>query len=230
MAKSRACRRPGAVAPRPPASSLTLLTVAGLNVGTLIGGAIIVEVIFSMPGVGTSCSTRPSRPVSTSLQSLVAIIAVGYVLVNFLVDVLYAVLDPRIRHARSIETDIVHDGRPGSAPTPRPTPSTPSRRWNRPTWPRRSAWRPRVGRPAGAAGRVRLARHRLAGVRDAGRIAGARPAARRPQRQRGVDRRKPPGTEGHPGRRRAGRDMLSRMVWGARASCCSAWRRCCSVS
>jgi len=82
-------------------SSLTLLTVAGLNVGTLIGGAIIVEVIFSMPGVGTLLFEAIQARQYIALQSLVAIIAVGYVLINFLVDVLYAVLDPRIRHARA---------------------------------------------------------------------------------------------------------------------------------
>jgi peptide/nickel transport system permease protein len=82
-------------------SSLTLLTVAGLNVGTLIGGAIIIEVIFSMPGVGTLLYEAIQARQYIALQSLVALIAVGYVLVNFLVDVLYAVLDPRIRHARA---------------------------------------------------------------------------------------------------------------------------------
>ena len=82
-------------------SSLTLLTVAGLNVGTLIGGAVIVEVISSLPGIGTLLFEAISARQYIALQSLVAIIAVGYVLVNFLVDVLYAVLDPRIRHARS---------------------------------------------------------------------------------------------------------------------------------
>ena len=82
-------------------SSLTLLTVAGLNVGTLIGGAVIVEVIFSLPGMGLLLFEAINARQYIALQSLVAIIAVGYVLINFLVDVLYAVLDPRIRHARA---------------------------------------------------------------------------------------------------------------------------------
>jgi peptide/nickel transport system permease protein len=82
-------------------SSLTLLTVAGLNVGTLIGGAVIVEVIFSLPGMGTLLFEAINARQYIALQSLIAIIAVGYVLINFLVDVLYAVLDPRIRHARA---------------------------------------------------------------------------------------------------------------------------------
>ncbi len=82
-------------------SSLTLLTVAGLNVGVLIGGAVIVEVIFSLPGIGTLLYEAINARQYIALQSLVAIIAVGYVLINFLVDVLYTVLDPRIRHARA---------------------------------------------------------------------------------------------------------------------------------
>jgi peptide/nickel transport system permease protein len=82
-------------------SSLTLLTVAGLNVGTLIGGAVIIEVIFSLPGIGTLLFEAIQARQYIALQSLVAIIAVGYVLINFMVDVLYAVLDPRIRHARA---------------------------------------------------------------------------------------------------------------------------------
>lgn len=83
-------------------SSLTLLTVAGLNVGALIGGAIIVEQIFNLPGIGYELvrSILGSQVVET--QAIIAIIAVIYVLVNFLVDILYTVLDPRIRHARAI--------------------------------------------------------------------------------------------------------------------------------
>ena len=82
-------------------SSLTLLTVAGLNVGTLIGGAVVVEVIFSLPGIGTLLFQAITARQYVALQSLVAIVAIGYVLVNFFVDILYAVLDPRIRHARA---------------------------------------------------------------------------------------------------------------------------------
>jgi peptide/nickel transport system permease protein len=82
-------------------SSLTLLTVAGLNVGTLIGSAVVVEVIFSLPGIGSLLFEAITSRQYIAFQSLVAIIAIGYVLLNFLVDVLYAVLDPRIRHART---------------------------------------------------------------------------------------------------------------------------------
>jgi len=82
-------------------SSLTLLTVAGLNVGTLIGGAVIIEVLFSIPGMGTAISQAIFERQYVALQSLVAILAILFVLVNFAVDVLYTVVDPRIRHARA---------------------------------------------------------------------------------------------------------------------------------
>jgi len=81
-------------------SSLTLLTVAGLNVGTLIGGALIIEIIFSLDGMGRLVFDAISERQVVAIQSLVAIIAIAYVLVNFLVDLLYAAVDPRIRHGR----------------------------------------------------------------------------------------------------------------------------------
>lgn len=81
-------------------SSLTLLTVAGLNVGALVGGALVVEIIFNLPGLGTLIFQAISERQYVAIQSLVALIAIGYVLVNVAVDLLYAVLDPRIRNAR----------------------------------------------------------------------------------------------------------------------------------
>lgn len=82
-------------------SSLTILTVAGLNVGALIGGAVVVEIIFRLPGMGTELVQAILSRQYVALQGFVAIIAIFYVLVNFLVDILYTVLDPRIRHARA---------------------------------------------------------------------------------------------------------------------------------
>jgi peptide/nickel transport system permease protein len=82
-------------------SSLTLLTVAGLNFGTLIGGAVAVEVIFAVPGMGTLIYQAINARQFVELQSYIAIIAIGYVLLNFLIDSLYVVLDPRIRRAHA---------------------------------------------------------------------------------------------------------------------------------
>jgi peptide/nickel transport system permease protein len=82
-------------------SSLTLLTVAGLNVGTLIGGAVVVEQIFSIPGMGLAISQAIFERQYVALQSFVAVLAILYVVVNFAVDILYTIVDPRIRHARA---------------------------------------------------------------------------------------------------------------------------------
>jgi peptide/nickel transport system permease protein len=82
-------------------SSLTLLTVAGLNIGTLIGGAVVVEVIFNVPGMGEKIYQAIVANEYVELQSYILVIAFLFVLVNFFVDFLYAVLDPRIRRART---------------------------------------------------------------------------------------------------------------------------------
>jgi peptide/nickel transport system permease protein len=83
-------------------SSFSLLTVVAINMGQLIGGTIVIERIFAIAGLGgllvESIFTRDYLVV----QGCIVIVAVGFVLVNFIVDVLYAVLDPRIRHARAI--------------------------------------------------------------------------------------------------------------------------------
>ncbi|MCB1030763.1 MAG: ABC transporter permease [Acidimicrobiales bacterium] len=78
-------------------SSLTLLTVAGLSIGTLIGGSLVVEYMLRIPGMGFMIGEAVFARQYVALQSSVAIIAIGFVLLNFLVDYLYTVLDPRIR-------------------------------------------------------------------------------------------------------------------------------------
>jgi len=80
-------------------SSLTLVTVTGINIGRLIGGAVIVESVFALPGIGRLLIGAIYTRDFMILQGVVLFVAAGYVMVNFLVDMLYAVLDPRIRHA-----------------------------------------------------------------------------------------------------------------------------------
>ena len=78
-------------------SSFSLLTVAGINLGTLIGGSVIVEQLFSINGVGNLLvQSISSRDIAT-VQVIVLIISITYVAVNFFVDLLYSSLDPRIR-------------------------------------------------------------------------------------------------------------------------------------
>ena len=82
-------------------SSFTLLTVTALNVGQLIGGAVIIEFLFAINGMGSQLATAVARADYIVVQAGVAIVAFFFVTVNFLVDILYGVLDPRIRHARA---------------------------------------------------------------------------------------------------------------------------------
>jgi peptide/nickel transport system permease protein len=82
-------------------SSFTLLTVFGVNTATLIGGALVIETIFSLPGLGTTIGTAIFSKDFLVVQGVVVVIAVGFILINFLVDLLYAVLDPRVRHVRA---------------------------------------------------------------------------------------------------------------------------------
>jgi peptide/nickel transport system permease protein len=82
-------------------SSFTLLTVAAINLGALIGSALVIEVIFQIPGVGLLLSQAIFADQYPALQTMVGIIAIVYVLANVVVDVLYSALDPRIRHART---------------------------------------------------------------------------------------------------------------------------------
>ena len=82
-------------------SSLTLVTVTGINIGRLIGGTVIVESIFALPGIGRLLLGAISTRDLVILQGVVLLVAFGYVLMNFIVDMLYAVLDPRIRHGHA---------------------------------------------------------------------------------------------------------------------------------
>ena len=82
-------------------SSLTLVTVTGINIGRLIGGTLIIETIFALPGIGRLLVGAIYARDFIILQGVVLFVAVGFVMVNFIVDMLYAVLDPRIRHGRA---------------------------------------------------------------------------------------------------------------------------------
>ena len=80
-------------------SSFSLVTVIGLNLGRLIGGTFIVETIFALPGIGDLAIRSIFSRDYLVVQGVVLVIAVGYVLANAAVELLYTVLDPRIRHA-----------------------------------------------------------------------------------------------------------------------------------
>jgi dipeptide transport system permease protein len=79
---------------------IPVVTVIGLQVGTLMGGAILTETIFSWPGIGKWLVESINRRDYPALQGGVLLIATLVMSVNLLVDLLYGLLDPRIRHRR----------------------------------------------------------------------------------------------------------------------------------
>jgi peptide/nickel transport system permease protein len=80
-------------------AAIPIVTVAGLQVGYLLGGTVVVEQLFSIPGVGqliVQAMLNRNYPV---VQMCVLIFVLGFILVNLLADLLYAVLNPKIRRA-----------------------------------------------------------------------------------------------------------------------------------
>ena len=79
---------------------IPVITVIGLQVGVLLTGAILTETIFSWPGVGKWLVDAISRRDYPRLQGGIMLIATAVILVNLTVDILYGIINPRIRHAR----------------------------------------------------------------------------------------------------------------------------------
>ncbi|MCX4815238.1 ABC transporter permease [Streptomyces sp. NBC_01239] len=78
-------------------SSFSLITLAGINLGRLIGGTVVVETLFSLPGLGQLIVSSIISRDLISVQGIVVFVVVAYVLVNTLVDLSYGWLDPRVR-------------------------------------------------------------------------------------------------------------------------------------
>lgn len=79
---------------------MPIVTVIGLQLGSLLGGAVLTESVYSWPGIGSytvQCIMKSDFPV---VQGVVLLIAVIFVLMNLIVDVIYAFLDPRIKFAK----------------------------------------------------------------------------------------------------------------------------------
>jgi len=76
---------------------IPVVTVLGLQLGTLIGGAVITEYVFALPGVGRLVVDAVFARDYPLVQGVVLLIAVGFIVSNLLVDVLYGLIDPRIR-------------------------------------------------------------------------------------------------------------------------------------
>jgi ABC-type dipeptide/oligopeptide/nickel transport system permease component len=77
---------------------IPVITVVGLRLGALLGGAVITEQVFSWPGMGTLIVTAISSRDYPTVQGALLIVATVFVLVNLGVDLVYAAVDPRIRY------------------------------------------------------------------------------------------------------------------------------------
>ena len=78
-------------------AAIPTLTVVGLQLGALLGGAIITEVLFTYPGMGSLLVDAIGRRDYPVVQAALLFFAVAFVLVNLLIDLLYTVVDPRLR-------------------------------------------------------------------------------------------------------------------------------------
>jgi peptide/nickel transport system permease protein len=83
-----------------PNSLFGLLTIVALNLGTLIGATVIIEQIFSLPGIGQTLLQAINNRDVVLIQAIVLVLATVVVIANLIADLLYAVLDPRIRYER----------------------------------------------------------------------------------------------------------------------------------
>ena len=78
-------------------SSLSLMTIVGISFGALLGGTVIIESLFAIPGLGFSLIAAINGRDILVIQGITVFIAAMFVIINTIVDLLYAVLDPRIR-------------------------------------------------------------------------------------------------------------------------------------
>ena len=76
-----------------------MVTVIGLQVGTLLAGAILTETLFAWPGIGKWLIDSINRRDYPAVQGGILLVASVVMLVNLLVDLLYGLINPRIRHA-----------------------------------------------------------------------------------------------------------------------------------
>jgi peptide/nickel transport system permease protein len=80
-------------------SAIPIVTVLGLDLGILLGGTVIIEVVFAWPGVGRLVIQAIANRDFPIVQSAVFLMASGFVIINLTVDLLYAYLDPRISYS-----------------------------------------------------------------------------------------------------------------------------------
>lgn len=82
-------------------AALPVVTMIGLQAGALLSGVVTIEVVFAWPGIGSLAVNAVSFRDFTLVQAIVIFGAILFVVINFTVDVLYGLLDPRVRHSRA---------------------------------------------------------------------------------------------------------------------------------
>ena len=83
-----------------PNSVLPVITLLGFNMGALIGGAVVIEAVFALPGVGTDLVNAVATRDYPVVQGVALLTAIFVVLINFATDAIYALVDPRILNSR----------------------------------------------------------------------------------------------------------------------------------
>jgi len=80
-------------------AAIAIVTILGLNLGNLLSGSVLTEVVFAYPGLGRLLVDAIFNRDYATVQGAILVVAMIYVFVNLLVDVMYAVIDPRIRYS-----------------------------------------------------------------------------------------------------------------------------------
>ena len=80
-------------------SLIVVVTIVGLQLGGLISGAVVTEQIFGLPGFGKMTIDAVFQRDYPVIQAVVLVTATSYILINFAVDLLYSLIDPRVRVA-----------------------------------------------------------------------------------------------------------------------------------
>lgn len=81
-------------------STLSLATLVGLNTARLLGTVVVIETLFGIPGLGRLLVESLNSSDLITIQGVVVVIALAYIIVNIATDFIYAVIDPRVRHAK----------------------------------------------------------------------------------------------------------------------------------
>ncbi len=79
---------------------IPVVTLVGVELGYLLGGAVIIEQVFALPGIGRLALNAISQRDYALIQGATLFIACNFVVINLVVDLIYAVIDPRISYAK----------------------------------------------------------------------------------------------------------------------------------